>query len=200
MLLVEEEGVQRNLNLPTLIKWRHINSFCALGSNVILYHDFGELKYLPGTMIPFNMKQYKLDRGMPYSKIIFFLCWLSDYLQVRGLQQWTRTLSSSRTRRTKVYLICLMLHQLSILCTINLNHPCRGYRGVWTTLRTSYGITVPQDDLIVMFRTIDPYGCELGKSQSFDTSGILHELNSKFRALTPEHTHRLWHRKRSTNK
>ena len=44
-----------------------------------------------------------------------------------------------KDKEEKVYLmICMMFHQLSILCTINLNHPCRGYRGVWTT--------VPRDD------------------------------------------------------
>ena len=75
MLSVEEEWGAEELKSAAIDKMAtYNNSFCGLGSYVILYHDFVELKYLPGTLVPFNMKQYKLDRGMPYSKIVFFLC------------------------------------------------------------------------------------------------------------------------------
>ena len=120
----EEEWGAEELKAAAIDKMAtYNNSFCGLGSYVILYHDFVELKYLPGTLVPFNMKQYKLDRGMPYSKIVFFLCvcWVIIY-RSRGPHQWIRlrTLSLSKTRRMKM--ICLMFHRSSILYT-NMNHP-----------------------------------------------------------------------------
>ena len=56
------------------------SNFCALGSYVLLHHDFVEVKYLPDTEKPFTMKEYKEGRGMPYSKILFLLCQMTDYI------------------------------------------------------------------------------------------------------------------------
>ena len=41
----------------------------------------------------------------------------------------------------------------------------RGYRGIWLTLKTSYGITVSRDRVMELLREIDPEGTERRKAR-----------------------------------
>ena len=41
---------------------------------VLLYPDFQQVKYIPGTRQPFTLRHYKECLGKPYQRITLFLC------------------------------------------------------------------------------------------------------------------------------
>lgn len=47
---------------------------------LILYPDFQQVKYIPGTTQPFTLQRYKEYLGKPYQRITLFLCDEEDFM------------------------------------------------------------------------------------------------------------------------
>ena len=56
----------------------HNQEFCSLESYCLLYSDFKEIIFIPGTTQLFDLKAYKTRLGKPYSQIVFYLCTETD--------------------------------------------------------------------------------------------------------------------------
>lgn len=46
---------------------------------VLLYPDFKQVKYIPGTKQPFTLQHYKKCLGKPYQRIVLYLCAEEDF-------------------------------------------------------------------------------------------------------------------------
>ncbi|XP_066926772.1 uncharacterized protein [Clytia hemisphaerica] len=66
-------------------------NFCSTEDYILLYHDYSEMVYIPGTMKAFILSDYKENLGDPYSKIVFFL------VQETDLEEYTLFKRSSST-------------------------------------------------------------------------------------------------------
>ena len=46
---------------------------------ILLYPDFDQVLYLPGTESPFSVEKYIESIGRPYSRVNLYLCQLHDF-------------------------------------------------------------------------------------------------------------------------
>ena len=58
---------------------KYDQEFCALEDYVLLYSDFKEVFYLPGSSSVFQLDKYKHDLAKAYSQILFYLCMLLHF-------------------------------------------------------------------------------------------------------------------------
>ena len=58
---------------------KYDQEFCALEDYVLLYPDFKEIFYLPGSSNVFQLDKYKHDLAKPYSQILFYPCMLLHF-------------------------------------------------------------------------------------------------------------------------
>ena len=58
---------------------KYDHEFCALEDYVLLYPDFKEIFYLPGSSNVSQLDKYKHDLAKPYSQILFYLCMLLHF-------------------------------------------------------------------------------------------------------------------------
>ena len=57
----------------------HDQEFCASESYVLLYPDFKEVCFVPGTSEMFKINLYKESLGKPYSQVVIYLCNTSGF-------------------------------------------------------------------------------------------------------------------------
>ena len=58
---------------------KYDQEICALKDYVLLYPDFKEVLYLPGSSNAFQLDKYKHDLAKPYLQILFYLCMLLHF-------------------------------------------------------------------------------------------------------------------------
>ena len=58
---------------------RHFKQFNKFTDYVLLYSDMSEVRFLPGTSMPFTLEKYKADLLKPYCKLYFWLCSKEDF-------------------------------------------------------------------------------------------------------------------------
>ena len=60
---------------------KYDQEFCSLEDYVLLYPDFREVVYLPGSSNVFQLDKYKHDLAKAFSQISFYLCMLLHFEQ-----------------------------------------------------------------------------------------------------------------------
>ena len=58
---------------------RHFKQFNKFMDYVLLYPDMSVVNYLPGSISPFTLQQYRDDLLKPYSKLYIWLCEKEEY-------------------------------------------------------------------------------------------------------------------------